>query len=314
MSYPVTLAVTTGRSGSTFLADSFQRSAGDRGRFYHERVHPGISKPAQLIWRTDTAVYRKVLAHPVVQSVFEDFDARSERGPVVDFGFTMTGLIPAFFERYGSRLRVLVLHRHPASVAASFAIRGHYTRYLNPAWAISPMHENARYRHYAAEWPSWSRFEKCLYRWLEITAYGLELPKLLPGIRLLTMSSDSVFGDPDALERVAKFVGLEGVDIERSKRTNASERHYLERWPVGDEWARFSRVPEVLDVAGCLGYDCSHEAVFRRIAPYQLPQNLGSMLRNRLQYWAWRERVGGWKDEILRRRRIDPPLRQGPGL
>ena len=84
-------------------------------------------------------------------------------------------MVPALYEMLGDHLRVLVLHRHPVSVAASHAIKGHYTKNRSQAWAISPMHNRVKFPEFQDRWSTMSPFEKCLYRWLEITESGFEI-------------------------------------------------------------------------------------------------------------------------------------------
>ena len=296
--YPISLTVSPGRSGTRFLYSTFLENFSDKGYVSHELLHPNVAKPAVFHRGYDKSTQIEMLRDPRILDLTRFWLQQAKQGPVVDFGFTMSSLIPAFYEKFGEQLRILVLHRHPISVAASFAIRGHYTQDKSPAWAISPMHARVLYPQFKKHWDSLSRFEKCLFRWLEVTMYGLELSNIFPDVPYLIMPSDRIFKSDEALREVADFLGFPTTQqIKRSQDKNISEIQYLERWPVESEWRGYKKFPELIELAERLGYNMEENYVAEIIRRYQLPSGALPYLRHKLGYWPLRFHIG-----YLRRR------------
>lgn len=293
----VCVTITTGRSGSTFLHNVFQRNyPGQRG-ILHESLHPGKAKPA-IYQRLDD---ESPLADPEVAAHLADWDGLLQAGPVVDFGWVLGWLAPALRRRYRERLKVLVLTAHPLSVAASFANRGHYTLNSNPAWAISPRHDRVVYgQRYAARWERMSPFEKGLYRWLETTRFGLDLPMQYPDVESMAVLSRDVFSNTHIAESIAEMIGFPRKALDYHVERNESSRHHVERRPVGEEWRRIFDMPEVVDLAQSMGFDMAESTLERMIGRYR-PQGVLPRLRHMTGYWAARERLG----RLARRLRVD---------
>lgn len=303
---PITLTVTTGRSGSSALARSFQESLGltsfgaaegDHVRsdapVTHELLTVRQATPAQFHRAFGGARLEAMAAHAPAAEATARFIRLAERGPVVDFGWTMSPLVPLVQRAAPDRLRVIVLYRHPVAAAASMAVLGLYSRYPRPdEYALSPRHEGARFAGYARGWERMSEFEKCLYRWLEITAYGCEIAERLPQTPLLFVNSDLMFKDAAALGEIADFCGFAPERIRPSAFRNEKRRQNIETNPVGDEWRRYARFDEMRALAGGLGFGFDDAALAERVAPYGLPQDLGARIRHATGYWRWRRTLG----------------------
>ena len=291
------VTITTGRSGSVFLHNLFRRNYPEQGGLLHESLHPGRAKAGYYHRRFDGTA----LEEPEVRAHFDALDALREHGPVVDFGWVLGGLAPALPHRFGASLRVLALTAHPVSVAASFANRGHYTRFRDPAWALSPFHENARFPGYGPRWESMSPFERGLFRWLEITSLGIEFRERHPEVPMLALRSDELFGDRSRAVQVAELIGLPPRELDFDVPRNEAAGHDVERRPVGSEWRRLYDMPEVVELAQGMGFDMRPEHVEEKVARYQL-QGWLPRLRHATGYWALRERLGRLRTQAFGRR------------
>ena len=286
--HPLGLVISTGRSGTTYLQNLFRAALpGQAGGVLRESLHAGRAKPAFFHRRFDAGP----LADPAIAGHLQQWDALLAAQPVVDFGWTTSCLAPALAITRPQQLRVLVLTTHPVVVAASFANRGHYTLNVNPAWAISPAHANVRHPQYASRWERMSPYEKGLFRWLEITAYGLEFLERFPAIPSLRLHSDDVFADPAKAREIAELFGFAHARFDFDVPRNESMREHVERRPVGAEWRRIFDMPEVLELASSLGFDMGEQAVFEKARRYQL-QGPMAKLRHASHYWSMREHLG----------------------
>lgn len=256
-----------------------------------EVLRPPQIHPAQWHRCYGPECRTEAAAQPAVARLFEAWDKLSEVMPIIDFGWTLYGLVPVFHDRYGKRLRIILLHRHPVTTAASRAIRGDYTDNV----LLEPTHPRARFGHYAEIWSHLSAFEKSLYRWLEITAYGFEVAEEYPEIPWSSVRSEDVFEDPRKIREIAEFAGFppDEFDIRPDAvPKNAMKRVDRELRPIRKEWLRYQRFPELNDLAARLGYDLGPSTVRDLIRKYQRPEGLPAWLRDKLRYWKFRKRAG----------------------
>lgn len=273
-----------------------------RSRTDLARDAPSWCGPTAVHFRGyDTQAQREMVGTSAIADVLDEWSLRAEGGPVVDFGWTMASLAPVLYERLRDRARVLVIHRHPVEAAASCAVRGHYTINKSPAWAITPMHQRARYWQFSDRWAGMTPFEKGLYRWLEVTAYGLELKTVYPGLAHMVVPSDAVFNPGGALRQIADFCGfVVRGNIRRASDRNAAQAHHVEQMPIKSEWEAYARHPEVVELGESLGYDMSKRHVAEVVHKYQLPGGIGPWIRHRTGFWPLRFAIG----RLLRALRI----------
>jgi hypothetical protein len=293
MPYPIVLTISTGRCGTTFLHRSFQNTPQLNACVFHENLHANVAKPAFYHRAYSEDLQKVMLDNLAISKQIEKWLELANNCPVIEFGWTTSALVPLLHSRIGKQLKVLVLHRHPFAVAGSLMNKGHYTKNKNPAWAISPMHQRVLFPEFSGRWPTMSPFEKSLYRWLEITAYGFEIAKLYSDIEVMTIPSDVLFTDDSVLSRIAIFCGIDKSNLVlpstyRNKVSNCDR----EIRPVGEEWQNYHRHPELLDFATKIGYDMSVDQVKEIVSNYQMPQGLFPTLRKYTRYWQMRFYIG----------------------
>jgi hypothetical protein len=251
------------------------------------------ARPAVYHRAFDQPTKKEILSQPLIQKTLRLWRAQAESGPVVDFGWTTAPLAPAFHDVLGDQLRVLVIHCHPIDVAASLANMGTYKEYCHENYTLTPRLPWARYPQFADRWDEMSCFEKCLFRWLETTFYGLELPRRIPGLKTLTLGFDEVVGSEQTFFQIANFIGLPRLSQPaHSVEANKLARRSLERYPLRDEWRKYREYPELLYLARQLGYNMDEAFVEELIKEHQLPLGTLPFLRHVTGYWNLRSKVG----------------------
>jgi hypothetical protein len=308
--YPITLTVSPGRSGTVFLHSTFQKNFPDGGSVTHELIHAMVAQPAAFHRGYDVQTRRQILSMPIIQDLLARWRQQAETGPVVDFGWTMSSLVPAFYEALGEQFRVFVLHRHPISAAGSFATMGFNKALRHERYALTPTHPRVRYAHYQDRWGRMSPFEKCLFRWLEVTAYGLELESHVPRNQYLVVGFEELVKSEATLAKIGQFLGYPSDrQLTRGAETNSVERRSREMNPVGREWRNYRHFPELLDLARGLGYNMEEAHVASLIRKYQLPPGILPYLRSVSGYWRLKSRAGNALETLGLRKENDGKLK-----
>jgi hypothetical protein len=293
--HPITLTLSTGRCGTTFLERTFKEAfEGSGGWISHEHLknrttlvgvyHRGYSEELQ-----------KEMLNPEIEGLLAEWKRISADAPVVDFGWTMRSLVPYLHRTLGGQFRALYLHRHPVAYAASSAILGSYTDYNSPSWAITPDHPRALYPQFRDRWSGMTPYEKCLYLWLEVNGFAREVRERYPALPFLEVKSSDLFRSKETLARVAFFTGFsesEDVVIEPSEDRNERNVFSRERRPIRDEWRSYRKHPEVVAMGESLGYRMDEDFVGSFIGDYQLPRGVMPYLRNVTGYWTLRSHLG----------------------
>jgi hypothetical protein len=300
MSYPLTLTLSTGRCGTTFLYNTF-RPDHEALHVSHESLHANLAGPALYHRAYDKATQQEMLGQPRLRQQIDDWLAIAEKRPVVEFGWTMAATAPLLHGLIGKRLRILVLHRHPVEVAGSFANLGYYRVVKSPSSAITPYHARVLYGSFRARWKDMSPYERGLYRWLEINAFAQECLQSLEIVRSLVLSSEALFADTSsALRSIAMLLRDDERHPPPSPLRNAIPPHYRERWPVRGEWRKTLEYEEVSALADRLGHTMTFPEIERRVAHYRLPRGPGASIRHFSGYWALREWAGRLRERALR--------------
>jgi hypothetical protein len=291
--HPITLTVSTGRSGTTFLYRTFKENFPSGCSISHELLHNMVVKPALRHRPFDPQTKQKILADPIIPDLIRQWQARAEIGPVVDFGWNMCPLVPVLHDAFGDQLRVLVIRRHPISAAASIATMGSYWDTDHEYYALTPFHARVRFPDYAGRWRRMSCFEKCLFRWLETTAYGEEIIHWLPPRHTLAVRFEDMIKCDEILETIASFLGFSvSKPLVRAQEENALQTYNLERFPVGKEWRHYVDYPVVLEYARKLNYNMEMEYVEGLVRKYLLPPGILPFIRNVTGFWSLKSRAG----------------------
>lgn len=199
-----------------------------------------------------------VLAEPAVAPHLEWIESLER--PYVETGWPLFAALPLLAARFGERLRVVHLTRHPVPTALSHLVHNsfagsdrddEYTRLAT----LGPSDPNVFGAEYAARWERLSPYEKCLFWWTEVGLFGLELPEHLPSTALLRVQSEAMLGGEErVLQALLEFMGLEWHPgwLEHAGRQVDRWHHHTDR-DVDPQ--QIHRHPRTLDLARRLGYD-----------------------------------------------------------
>jgi hypothetical protein len=305
--HSVTLTVTTGRTGSSWLTDTFAGSFPASPWISHEFLSQKVVKPARHHRAYGKKEIAEVLEVPEILALFRKWEVLLEQGPVVDFGWTMSTLVPAAETFFGDRLRVLFLHRHPVDVAGSFTNVGNYSVFNSEDWALSPSSARVVHSSYQDRWRTMSPYEKGLFLWLEGISYGLEIPDRFPNTPYASVSCTELFSSNHALRELADFLGFgSSASLKPGTYRNEQCRWALEQRPVHrEDLSKTLDYAEVVKAAVGLGYDMSPEAIERRGQRYMI-SGVGPHLRHYCRYWRLRELLGNWAERLGWRKRARP--------
>lgn len=303
--HPIVLAISTGRCGTSFLADTFKETYHDHTSWIsHEYLRSDVTHPAAFFRCYSPACHKK-MANSTIDQLLLEWGRAAQRGPVVDFGWNMRSLVPYFSAMLGDQLRTLFIHRHPVFTAASMEINGFYSIYKSPSNMLEPSHPRALHPQFGTRWASMTPFEKCLYNWLETNSYAIEVSKRFPAMRFLEVRSRNVFRSDEELARIARFAGFpnptEGFC--RSTKKNPADIVSLESRPIKNEWRRYRRHPEVIELAVQMGYNMDEEFIGQSIGKYQLPPGFLPYVRHKAGYWQRRAMLGQFLRRVGMRRR-----------
>jgi hypothetical protein len=294
--FPIVLAITTGRCGTTFLQRTLsQKFAGPHDFVTHEYLRQNITKvgPYHRVFNERSL---ELAQSYQIGDFLRICAENANKGVVADTGWTMRSLIPLLAHQFPDRLRVLHIHRHPIQVAASFAVMGSYSVNQSKNWALDPFDKSAAYPEFQGRWKKMTPFEKCLYMWLEINSAAFEFVRLNPYIPVMQVPSIRLFSDKVFLSEIAEFCGFQTNKNRTSQKSSVKKNKLmqmsLETRPIDSEWSAYLHHPEVIKLGESLGYDMTKDNVARMIEKYQLPKGFWPWIRHRSNYWVYRKRVG----------------------
>jgi hypothetical protein len=250
---PIVVFLSAGKCGTEWLAAGFQALYPE-----HEVEHEPIGalyKPRLYFRRY--ADPEAILEVPQVRAHVERLE-RTER-PYIETGWPLFGALPLLAERFGPRLRVVHLTRHPVATSLLHLAAEHYagspaddpySRYA----ALSADDENVFQSFYRGCWGQLSPYERCLFWWTEISLFGSEFPGRVTGIPFLRVrSEDLVRGDLRTL--------LEFMELPWHQGWVRQARGVVDRWHEHTagrvDALEVHRHPTAIETACRLGYDMS---------------------------------------------------------
>jgi hypothetical protein len=257
VTWTVTFFITTARSGTQWITAALRSAFGDEVVVRHEPLRYRYRPKVTL---RDPSALRALVLAPEIAAHFAGIHAISTERPYIEVGFPAYALAPVLREKFGDELRLVQLTRHPVRVAGSIVARGWYQpgRRKDIAADVTPEPSDAGVTlpHYAARWPAMTAFEKALYYWYQVHAYGLEVEAGAPPGQFARFAFERLLDD--AATRAA-FAAHLGLDDRPAWRENPIG-HVVDRFHRGrtaepiEAW-RMAAHPEILALAQALGYD-----------------------------------------------------------
>ncbi|MGH7562124.1 MAG: hypothetical protein ACRENB_14020 [Gemmatimonadales bacterium] len=273
MSSPLALFISPGRSGTQWAAARLRAGYGGSAEVLHEQIGPEYRPKVTL----RTGRYQELIdAVEPLRCHLEFIRATVERGkPYIEAGWPVFSWIPWFIERYASHVRLVHLTRHPVQFAYSLQSHGYhsdtradwYVRYAQ----LDPYDPGILHTEYRDRWASLTGFEKCLFQWIELNEYALELRRTYPDVPFLHVRMEDLVGNAGRLRELGEFLGLPPAppadETDLRKRVDEFQ-HRMDR--IVDP-RRIHDHPAALRLAAEFGYDVDDvdlRAVRRR---YQRP-------------------------------------------
>jgi hypothetical protein len=243
--------LSTGRCGTQWLAGVLARACADRAEVTHEPLDSDYA-PRAMLAAGDPAGLAADIAAPIHEHVAVIEETLATKS-YIECGHPLWSTLPYLLERFAGRARVVHLVRHPVPTAFSWVTQSVYTpplsRHVEEKVLLSPFDEGVQFPEYRHRWPSLTPYEKALYYWAEVNAFGLRLEERTEVPWLRVRFEDLLRGA--ALPRLLEFTG---IDADSTSPARAVDDFHFVTTSWSDPRA-IGRHPEVVRVAEALGYD-----------------------------------------------------------
>jgi len=256
MQLVATFFITTARSATQWLAASFNEAYGDLLKAEHEPLDFAYA-PCRTL--RNPAALDALADEPGIRAHLDHIHATLDGGrSYVEVGFPAFAMAPLLRREFGDALRLVQMTRDPVRVAASLVTHHWYAGDRRPdvrgTVALTPADPGVLMKNYAGRWASMSPFEKGLFYWAEVHAYGLEVEAETPPGRFARFRAEDLLdADPAERRRLGAFLGLpeRGAWLAAPARHVDSHRHTTTETidPRAIAWH-----PEVVALAERLGY------------------------------------------------------------
>ena len=266
-----TFVLSTGRCGTQWLAAKLAEVYGDLLAVEHEPLHGGYQPRRMLGLKTPLAL------DPEGSNAIQDHLARVEglleAKSYVECGHPCWSTLPYLLERFAGRIRVVHLSRHPIPTALSWLTHSAYEPpflpHLQEKVLLSPHDDGVMFPEYREPWATMSPFEKCLYYWAEVNAFGLDLEHRA-GAPWLRLSFEELF-TPAGIGRVLDFLSLPARPSMLDARLDVVDQHRFKVASNFPDLAVLAHHPRFVEVATSLGYSVSWENIDQLKDRYTLP-------------------------------------------
>lgn len=253
--HSATFVLSTGRCGTQWLAEKLAATYGDLLEVAHEpldneyrpRLMLGLRTPLRL----DPDSRDLVLRH------LDEIEEKMKTRPYVECGHPCWSTLPYLTERFGEKLRIIHLVRHPVATARSWLTQSAYIPPLLPHLRekvlLSAFDDGVSFPEYRERWPSLHPFEKCLFYWAEVNALGVRLEGETSSPWLRVRYED-LFGGGGAAA-ILDFLGLPTRAGLMEHRAAIVDK-YRFMAPIGvPDMDLHAAHPAIARLAAALGYD-----------------------------------------------------------
>lgn len=249
-----------GRTGTQWIGDRLARHYADLALVEHEPIHADYA-PCRALRAPDLEALADRL--PRVRAQLDHVVAAVAGGRrYIEAGWCAYAWLPWFIARYGARVRLVHFTRHPVPFAYSMESHGFYRPELRDDGytrdaQLCPTDPGVIHgADYAPRWAAMEPFEKCLYQWLEVNAYVLDVHARHPGLAYLHLRMEDLTGNrPESWARLMDFLDLPAQRLAGdSQRQDRVDRFRFQLDRVADP-RLVDRHPQVLGLAHRFGYD-----------------------------------------------------------
>jgi hypothetical protein len=262
MTDSLTFILSTGRCGTQWIARTVADVYADVIDVSHESLGHGYEPRLMLGVSAGVAD-----ALPDAVAAHVDQLAARER-PYLECGHPCWSAIPFLRDRFGHRMRVIHLARHPVPTSLSWLTHRAYEApllpHLDERVLLSPYDAGVRFGEYRDRWDQLSPFEKCVYYWAEVNALALDTERESE-TQWLRLSYEALF-QGHGLAEMLDFLELPAREAAFDARSVLLDEHRYVTLP-GHDWRAIDRHPRAVDIAKKLGYgalDVDDAAMQRR--------------------------------------------------
>ncbi|WP_119462693.1 hypothetical protein [Rhodospirillaceae bacterium SYSU D60014] len=258
MSSVLAFFLSPGRSGTQWITDVLRRDYSDIAEVVHEPVTHNYRPKSTL--RTGRFADAIEQSDELRQHLARIETLLQSGRSYIETGWPAFAWIPYFMDKYQPAIRLVHVTRHPVYFALSMETHGFYnpdTRndgYVQHA-QLDPTDPGVLHKEYGDRWNGLSRFEKCLFQWLEIHAYALELHRKHPDVPFLRLRMEDLTASNAAWAEMTHFLGLPARGAKaQAPRRGPVDRYKYRRDAISDPTLIFNH-PAVLKLAAEFGYD-----------------------------------------------------------
>jgi hypothetical protein len=251
---PVTFCLSTGRSGTQWLAAALEKFYPDVTSATHEPV--GVLYHPRRFLRT-RGVMHEMPQIPGVREHIVRIQKLALEKPYIETGWPCFAAVPFLAQVFGKNLRLIHIVRHPVKAALSMQTHGYYqggedTR--SQLAQLTPFDPGILQSNYARSWEKMTPYEKCLFHWTEINLYAEELFRAYPEVPQLRILSEDLFSpECSGLKKLLEFLSLPlRSEICAFARTRVDR--FRMKTSLNVDWEAVFRHPETVALAGRLGY------------------------------------------------------------
>lgn len=252
------LCLSAGRSGTQWLAKIIEECCSRDVVVTHEPISYNYMPKLTLRGKMFESVYREC---KILRDHLEYIDDLLSSGKnYVELGWPIFSWIPFFVEKYKTRVRLIHLTRHPVYYACSHATHNYYRPevrsdgYVKYA-QLDPYDLGVKHKEYRDIWNGLTVYEKCLYQWLEIHDYALDLHEHYPDVKyVLVKMEDMIKMESSSIQAIADITGIERQRIQSSSIAKVVVDKFRGKTRIGWNLKCIHNHGEVIRMANLLGY------------------------------------------------------------
>jgi len=246
-----TFILSTGRCGTQWLAHVLASALGERAEVRHEPLGDDYAPREMLGAGDDPASVDPELASFIDQHA-DDIERVLESRDYLECGHPLWSTLPYLLRRFAGRARVIHLVRHPVPTAISWLTHSAYIKpfatHIPEKVLLSPFDDGVHFVSYRERWATMTPYEKALFYWLEVNAFGVRLEAEGKAPWLRVRFEDLVRGD--GLARVLAFANAEAREVDRPGMVDQF-RYICDTCDP----SLIAQHPDVMELARTLGYD-----------------------------------------------------------
>ena len=258
----IVLFLTTGRSGTQWLANTLQQFYADRAVICHEPIGYAYN-PKKYLRAFDKIGEQGAI--PSISNHLARIHLATKDKAYIETGFPCYSAIPLFVNQFQCQVKIVHLTRHPISTSISLTTHDVYEREdCLDSLSLDPFDEGVSQKYLAEKWPSMHVYEKCLFWWTEIHLYAVEIEGRYPSIPYLRIKYEDLLSQNfEVLWQLLDFLGLPKNDGVAQSIGRFDDKYRYRTNKV--DWKLIYNYPETIRIAQQLGYNLNYNQKFDQL-------------------------------------------------